>query len=150
MPNSQFYWHDLCLLFCRKLDGFDLIYLPPEEVRAISQHSQSQFYLPVKPSNSSDVFAFGTLTYELVTIATPFKNQSLVDLVWNVGNGRCQPLTLVPKSRLKSVISRCWNLQKRPTFKDILTSVQDNIIIPQRFHSSYSTSVPTELCSMGK
>ena len=70
-----------------------------------------------------------TLLYELVALEKPFKCVPRESVVWQVGTGQFQPLSLLPRDRLRGIIQRCWRLQpeSRPTFKDILTDVEQNV-----------------------
>ena len=105
-----------------------LVSLPPEDVRALSLHHGS-LVLPNPPSFKPDIFAFGTLLYELVLLGKPFKNVSRECVIWSIGSGRFQPLSLLPRDRLRGIIQRCWRLSpdSRPTFKSILTDVEQNV-----------------------
>ena len=138
-------------IYCRKVDSNDLIYLPPEDIRALEE-KDGEMALTTRPSCSGDVFAFGTIVYELVTLEKPFKNASLLNLIWQVGNGVCQSLSLLPRGRFKGIISHCWSEShsKRLSFKEILSSVADNLILPRGINSPHSSSVPSELCTLGK
>ena len=74
-------------------------------------------------------FVHSTLLYELVLLGKPFKNVSRECVIWRVGSGRFQPLSLLPRDRLRGIIQRCWQLspESRPTFKSILTDVEQNV-----------------------
>ena len=112
---------------------------------------RGQLYLQSRPTVHGDIFAFGTITYELVTMNKPFKSTPLVSQIWQVGNGKCQPLTLLPRSRFRSIIHRCWRdfQTKRPSFVDILASVEDMPLL-HKPASQLSLSVPGELCTLGR
>lgn len=153
MPNLTSFWNhhlfDLSLsLSLRQLEGYDLPYLTPDEIRSVTQLPNGELFLPVKPTPSSDIFAFGTLTYELVTLKSPFQNQSLLELVWSIGNNRVQSLEFLPRSCFRSVIHRCWSLTKRTTFKNILSSIQDNTLFPPNRYSSTSLPLSSQLCTL--
>lgn len=128
-----------------------MIYLPPEDIRAIEEHNR-QAVLPSRPSCSADMFAFGSIVYELVTLEKPFKATDLLSLIWQVGNGKTQSLSLLSRGKFRRMITRCWSESpaQRPSFKEILSSVADNLTLPASFQSSHSSSVPSELCSLGK
>ena len=140
------------LSFHRSLGAADINYLPGEDVQKIHVGSSKQLVLSSQPSFSSDVFAYGTIAYELMTLERPYNNLPLVDLIWKLGNHDYQSLEGVAKGRFRSVISRCWSQQasKRPTFKKTLTMVQDDSKLGKfssvQFHNY---SVPSHLCSMG-
>ena len=138
-------------LSVRILEGYELAYLPPEDIQQVQQlKSGKKFHLSTKPNQSSDIYAFGTITYELMTLKLPFHNETLLDLVWSVGNYQYQSVSLIPQSKFRSIIKRCWTITRRTTFKDILTSIQDNLSLPVKLRSSYSTSTPVELYTTGK
>lgn len=81
-------------------------------------------FLPLPPLSTSS-----TLLYELILIGKPFRNATREYVIWQVGSGCLQPLTLLPRDRLRGIIQRCWQLSpdSRPTFKDILTDVEQNV-----------------------
>lgn len=143
-------------MFCfghRTLDTADITYLSAEDVQRISSIDSKQLILESQPfSFTSDVFAYGTIVYELTTLKRPYHNLSLVDLIWKLGNMEYQPLDALPKNRFRSIISKCWSIcpLKRPSFKKILASVQDESILGKystvQFHNH---SVPSHLCSLG-
>ena len=128
----------------------NLLYLPDEEIRSVCYKIKGQMILKTQPSFTSDVFAFGTLAYELVTLKLPFKDVPLINLIWLVGNGNHQPLTLLSRDIFRSVITHCWNqhLIRRPTFKEVLTSLKDDIMLPLSYTSTCSYSVPSQLCTL--
>ncbi|XP_019852299.1 PREDICTED: kinase suppressor of Ras 1-like [Amphimedon queenslandica] len=132
----------------RQLEGCDLPYLTPEEIRSITQLSNGYLFLPTKPTPSTDIFAFGTIAYELTTLKLPFLNQSLLDLIWSVGNNGHQSLKLLPRSCFRSVIHRCWSHTRRTTFKDILSSIQDNTSFPPTRFSSTSLPLSSQHCTL--
>lgn len=118
-PQVQLPRHILC---------DELVSLPPEDMRAISLY-HGELFLCNPPGMKEDVFAFGTLLYELVLLCKPFKNVSRECLIWRVGSGHLQPLSLLPRDRLRGIIQRCWQLSpdSRPTFKNILSDVEQNV-----------------------
>ncbi len=138
----------------RALNAADITYLSAEEVRRISVNNNNVLVLPTQPSFTSDILAYGTIAYELMTLERPYTNLSLVDLVWKLGNGLYQSLDLLPKGRFRSIISKCWSTvpTKRPKFNKILSQVQDD---SQQLLGKYSSvnyhnySVPNYLYSLG-
>lgn len=138
-------------LFHRTMHSSDLVYLPPEDVKELVSRN-GQVVLPTRPSYSSDIFAFGSIVYELVTLESPFKNSSPLSIIWQVGNGRSQCLSLLQRGRFKGLISRCWATcqYRRPSFKQIISTVADSLILPRDIHSKFSTSVPNDLCTLGR
>ncbi|VDO88541.1 unnamed protein product [Heligmosomoides polygyrus] len=115
-----------------------LSYLAPELVRALSEDWRE---LPF--SESSDVFAFSTIWFELLTSSFPFSGEFPARIIWMVGNGMKAPLynlnaiTEVKVScniavslkvftlPLQDILLRCWcySSSNRPSFGDILTTL---------------------------
>ena len=79
--------------------------------------------LPLPP------FPCSTIVYELVTLEHPFSTLPLHSLIWQVGQGATQSLTKLPKGRFKSITAQCWreNPALRPTFDDILATIEQNV-----------------------
>lgn len=67
-----------------------LCYLAPEIMRSLDAHRFQEKELPF--SQGSDVYAFGTVWYELLCGEWPFKNQPPEAVIWQVGKGVKQPL----------------------------------------------------------
>lgn len=59
----------------------------------------------------------------------PYKSVPLETQIWRIGRGDLQALTLVPKGRLRTIISRCWAEppQRRPIFKDLLARLEQDV-----------------------
>ena len=85
--------------------------------------------LPPSLPSSLPPYFHSTLVYELVLLGKPFKNVPRECVIWRVGSGRLQPLSLLPRDRLRGIIQRCWKLNpdSRPTFKTILSDVEQNV-----------------------
>ncbi|CAD6199355.1 unnamed protein product [Caenorhabditis auriculariae] len=97
--------------------SFWLSYLAPELVRAITPQFDE---LPF--SESSDVFSFGTIWYELVTGSLPMQKEPWQRTLWMVGQGLKAAFRNVDIPRdMKDIISRCCNAKstERPSFSDI-------------------------------
>lgn len=107
---------------------------------------------PLPPSVSlplPPLSMYSTLLYELILIGKPFRNATRECVIWRVGNGCLQPLTLLPRDRLRGIIQRCWQLSpdSRPTFKDILTDVEQNVSAPNtRDFSGKKFTCPNTQC----
>lgn len=98
-----------------------LSYLAPELVRALSEDWRE---LPF--SESSDVFAFSTIWFELLTSSFPFSGEFPARIIWMVGNGMKAPLyNLNAITEVKDILLRCWcySSSNRPSFGDILTTL---------------------------
>lgn len=95
-----------------------LSYLAPELMRKLNAH-----YGPacnnLNFTFSSDVYAFGTIWYELLTGDLPYRNHSPEITIWQVGRGLKQPLINLQAPRdIKNILLMCWSAE-RPKFPDI-------------------------------
>ncbi|XP_039741995.1 LOW QUALITY PROTEIN: kinase suppressor of Ras 1 [Pteropus medius] len=100
-----------------KLSHDWLCYLAPEIVREMTP-GKDEDRLPF--SKAADVYAFGTIWYELQARDWPFKNQAAEALIWQVGSGEGMKRVLASVSLGKEVteiLSACWafDLQERPS-----------------------------------
>ena len=98
-----------------------ICYLPPEIVRVLKALQQSNMDLPF--TERSDVYAFGTVWYELLYNEWPFRNQPVESIIWQVGCGVKQTLSVVASPRdVKSILMTCWAFrpQDRPEFQQIM------------------------------
>lgn len=99
-----------------------LCYLAPEIMRSLKAHQSHDDELPF--SESSDVYAFGTVWYELLCGEWPFKGQTPEAIIWQVGKGMKQPLANLQASRdVKDILMLCWSYKAddRPDFIRLLT-----------------------------
>ncbi|KAG8326086.1 3-dehydrosphinganine reductase [Homalodisca vitripennis] len=115
----------------RKVDGLSipkgwLCYLAPEIIRSLRAHQKpDDEELPF--SKSSDVYAFGTVWYELLCGEWPFKGQPPEPIIWQVGKGAKQPLANLQASRdVKDILMLCWSYQpsERPDFIRLLKTLE--------------------------
>lgn len=95
-----------------------LSYLAPELMRKLNAH-----YGPecnnLNFTFSSDVYAFGTIWYELLTGDMPYVNPAPEITIWQVGRGLKQPLINLQAPReIKNILLMCWSAE-RPKFLDI-------------------------------
>ncbi|XP_049873654.1 kinase suppressor of Ras 2 isoform X2 [Pectinophora gossypiella] len=100
-----------------------LCYLAPELVRALRPHAS--LHLPF--SKSTDVYAFGTVWYELLCGEYPFKGQPPEAIIWQVGKGVKQSLANMQASRdIKDILMQCWSYRwtERPDFPRLLSTLQ--------------------------
>ncbi|KAI1893401.1 hypothetical protein AGOR_G00123350 [Albula goreensis] len=96
-------------------------YLAPEIVRRMTPGNEED-RLPF--SNSADVYAFGTIWYELQAHDWPITNQPAEATIWQVGSGEGIRKLLAEINLGKEVteiLSACWayDLQDRPTFTQL-------------------------------
>ncbi|RUS83373.1 hypothetical protein EGW08_008876 [Elysia chlorotica] len=97
-----------------------LCYLAPEIIRSLKAMQQSQPDLPF--TNMSDLYAFGTVWYELLCNDWPFRGQPCETVIWQVGRGIKQSLSLVTAPReVKEILMSCWSFRPndRPDFSQI-------------------------------
>ncbi|XP_042560438.1 kinase suppressor of Ras 1 isoform X2 [Clupea harengus] len=98
-----------------------ICYLAPEIVRKMSP-GNNEDRLPF--SNAADVYAFGTIWYELQARDWPITNQPVEATIWQVGSGEGIKNVLAETSLGKEVteiLSACWayDLRERPTFTQL-------------------------------
>ncbi|XP_076654099.1 kinase suppressor of ras isoform X2 [Halictus rubicundus] len=103
-----------------------LCYLAPEIVRRLRpQQNRDQEELPF--TEASDVYAFGTVWYELLCGEWPFKGQPPEAIIWQVGKGMKQTLANLQASRdVKDILMHCWSyrIESRPDFAKLLTTLE--------------------------
>uniref|UniRef100_A0A158Q6Q7 Kinase suppressor of Ras 2 n=1 Tax=Elaeophora elaphi TaxID=1147741 RepID=A0A158Q6Q7_9BILA len=95
-----------------------LSYIAPELIKALSA---DLIQLPF--TENSDVYAFGTIWYELMTYRFPFRELHPDVVIWKVGCGFKASLDDISGPReVKDILFRCWNYapKERPTLCDIL------------------------------
>uniref|UniRef100_A0A8R1U1V0 Uncharacterized protein n=1 Tax=Onchocerca volvulus TaxID=6282 RepID=A0A8R1U1V0_ONCVO len=94
-----------------------LSYVAPELIKTLSSQL---IQLPF--TENSDVYAFGTIWYELTTYRFPFQELHPDIVIWKVGSGFKTPLGNISGPReVKNILIQCWNYaaKERPTFQDI-------------------------------
>lgn len=102
-----------------------LCYLAPELIRGLCPiqpvHDEMKF------SKASDVYAFGTVWYELLCGEFPFKRQPQEAVIFQIGSGIKQTLANIQASRdVKDILMMCWSFQAddRPDFAKLLTLLE--------------------------
>lgn len=102
-----------------------LCYLAPELIRGLypaqPPHDELQF------AKASDVYAFGTVWYELLCGEFPFKRQPPEAVIFQIGRGIKQTLANIQASRdVKDILMMCWSFQAddRPDFAKLLTLLE--------------------------
>ncbi|XP_055082466.1 kinase suppressor of Ras 1 isoform X4 [Periophthalmus magnuspinnatus] len=98
-----------------------ICYLAPEIVQRMSP-GNNEDHLPF--SCAADVYAFGTIWYELQARDWPITNQPVEATIWQVGSGEGIKKVLAEISLGKEVteiLSACWSydLRDRPTFTQL-------------------------------
>ncbi|CAI4228988.1 unnamed protein product [Auanema sp. JU1783] len=98
-----------------------LAYLAPELIRSLSSDLDT---LPF--SESTDVYAFSTIWYELLTYSFPWAWEHPDTIMWMVGNGMKAPMHNIKAIReVKELLMRCWSYygSDRPSFSEILNAL---------------------------
>lgn len=101
-----------------------LCYLAPELIRGLKPIRSDEDLLF---SKNSDVYAFGTVWYELLCGEFPFKRQPHESVIWQVGRGMKQTLANLQASRdVKDILMLCWayDPDSRPDFAKLLTMLE--------------------------
>ncbi|PAV63427.1 hypothetical protein WR25_08392 [Diploscapter pachys] len=93
-----------------------LAYLAPELIRSMAPDCHE---LPF--TESSDIYAFSTIWYELLTRNYPFARELSDVIIYKVGHGIKPPLSNISTIR-EEILTRCWRYDpsERPLFSDIL------------------------------
>ncbi|XP_022451269.1 kinase suppressor of Ras 1 isoform X1 [Delphinapterus leucas] len=137
-----------------KLSHDWLCYLAPEIVREMTP-GKDEDQLPF--SKAADVYAFGTVWYELQARDWPLKNQAAEALIWQIGSGEGMKRVLASVSLGKEVteiLSACWafDLQERPSFPllmdmlEKLPKLNRRLSHPGHFWKSAEPASPVLLC----
>ena len=127
--------------------SLNLEYCSPEVVRLLD--ATSPYRVPLK-SPEADVFAFGTLIYQMATDSQPLKDLPAQSRLFLAGQGRLPSLISpsISSSSLGRLAARCWcsNPNNRPTFLEL-----GSLLRPARcFDKKLSTSEPRNLDQLGK
>ncbi|XP_057207467.1 kinase suppressor of Ras 1 isoform X2 [Triplophysa rosa] len=100
-----------------------IYYLAPEIVQKM-RPGQHEDCLPF--SNAADVYAFGTIWYELQAKDWPITNQPAEALIWLLGSGEGIKRLLAQKGtslgkEVTEILSACWSyeVEDRPTFTQL-------------------------------
>lgn len=94
-----------------------LCYLAPELLRGLRQTPPTHYELQL--SKGSDIYAFGTVWYEILCGEFPFKQQPPEAIIFQIGCGMKQTLANVQAARdVKEILMFCWAFQRddRPDF----------------------------------
>jgi kinase suppressor of Ras 2 len=103
-----------------------LCYLAPELIKKLRPElPPSDEDLPF--SDKSDVYAFGTVWYELLCGEFPFKSQPPETIIWQVGRGMKQSLANIQATHdVKHILMLCWKFtpNERPPFSSLLETLK--------------------------
>ncbi|XP_074651324.1 uncharacterized protein LOC141906061 isoform X2 [Tubulanus polymorphus] len=99
-------------------------------------------------TTSTDVFAFGTLLYEVMAAHYPFHGVHPECIIWQICKGKRQSLKHVRcTSTIRNVIRDCWSPQPldRPNF----TAINRDLNMNGALHKRHSSSEPEKLHRIG-
>ena len=113
--------------------------MSPELIRSI-EYSPKGLVMKNEYTQESDVYAFGTIMYEMTAYRFPFERLSIDSIIWRVGSGECETVQKINcADSFRQLMTRCWNQNpaRRLSFSIILRFLtQDNFSIHRRFSSS--------------
>ncbi|XP_056362794.1 kinase suppressor of Ras 1 [Oenanthe melanoleuca] len=103
-----------------------LCYLAPEIVREMAP-GKDEDKLPF--SKAADIYAFGTVWYELQAREWPFRSQPAEALIWQIGSGQGVRQVLATASlgkEVNEILSACWafDLSERPSFTVLMEMLE--------------------------
>ncbi|XP_006865527.1 PREDICTED: kinase suppressor of Ras 2 [Chrysochloris asiatica] len=101
-----------------------LCHLAPEIIRQLSPDTEED-KLPF--SKHSDVFAFGTIWYELHAREWPFKSQPAEAIIWQMGTGMKPNLSQIGMGKeISDILLFCWAFEQeeRPTFTKLMDMLE--------------------------
>ncbi|XP_071753830.1 kinase suppressor of Ras 2 isoform X2 [Centroberyx gerrardi] len=97
-----------------------LCHLAPEIIQQLSPETEED-KLPF--SKQSDVFAFGTIWYELHAREWPYKSQPAEVIIWQIGSGMKPNLTQTGMGKeISDILLLCWayKQEERPSFSKLV------------------------------
>ncbi len=102
-----------------------LCYLAPEIMRALKVQPNEGEDLPF--TKASDIYAFGTIWFEMLTGEWPWKDQPPETIIWMVGKGMRPTLANLTASKdVKDILVMCWTFppENRPEFALLSNSLE--------------------------
>lgn len=103
-----------------------LCYLAPELIRGLKQTQNAHDELRL--TKASDLYAFGTVWYEILSGEFPFNRQPAHTIIYQIGCGMKQTLANLQATReVKDILMLSWAYQPedRPVFSVLLQLMQD-------------------------
>lgn len=118
-----------------------LTYICPEIMRTVTKKG---IYLSwnEKAGKKSDVYAYGTILYEILLGCYPLKNIGPESIIWKVSNGHTEVLKDQGfPTAFNKIIDSCWSYNgfERPNFPDLLLNLR-RINIPRCLEKKLSLS----------
>ncbi|GAB6030041.1 hypothetical protein CHUAL_005725 [Chamberlinius hualienensis] len=104
-----------------------LCYLAPEIICCLRASNDFHETDNIPFTIASDVYAFGTVWYELVCGEWPFRGQPPESIIWQVGKGMKQSLANVQYSKdVKDILMMCWSFdgEERPAFAKLFEQLE--------------------------
>ncbi|KRZ72052.1 Kinase suppressor of Ras 2, partial [Trichinella papuae] len=135
--------YDRCNKGCTRRGN--LTYLSPELLRGL--HVQPPIVvLQSVQTEQSDVYAFGTLVYEIFTSTFPYEELTNEELIWSVCSGKMANLdALRGQTILQTLCQKCWTFDscKRPSFPTVLQTLNHhtNTILSKTNSSSMPNAI---------
>ncbi|ESP05644.1 hypothetical protein LOTGIDRAFT_228139 [Lottia gigantea] len=126
-----------------------LTYVAPEVLACVSVVPPRLVTTTTAYSKETDIFAFGTVMYEVFAGRYPYDDLNPMTLIWQVCGGRRQLLDKVRcTTPIKKMINSCWCQEPfhRPEFSHLSKSLLKNFPL----HKRHSTSEPKKLHKLGR
>lgn len=131
----------------------ELVYLPPEAMRTLYME-QGRLHRAKTSGHTfeANIFSFGTIVYEMVTMQRPFTGVHGNCIVWQVATGRTHSLQQLAEGKFRDLVQGCWTERphQRPSFKELLEEIEQNMS-PKScgLKSHFSFSEPSQLAKLG-
>ncbi|VDI79462.1 kinase suppressor of Ras 1-like [Mytilus galloprovincialis] len=124
-----------------------LTYMAPEILRTL-MIDPPIIYMKAECTKESDVFAFGTIVYELVTWRYPFFGQLPESIIWRICTNQYEEIDKIKSAKaMKRLMELCWSFDPgdRPSFANISKDLNRTISL----HKRHSISEPDILSRFG-